>query len=93
MAKKLKSTLYDPLASSKTSSETLIKWYLEEHAPNDPFDTSKAELAAGTIAAYGLSISSQLVESGVIPLDGDLEIEILGSHRSPLVDIDGTPYG
>jgi hypothetical protein len=73
--------LRNPLTSQESGDvdkQELIRWYLEKYAPEQPFETSKADLAAETIASYGRALAVQIAGSGLLPRKGELEIEIFG---------------
>lgn len=78
-----KARLSDPFADSTAfgkEPEKAVKWYLEEYI-TEPFETTKADFAAEALSAYGRDLAAQIVRSGVLPAQGDIELEIIASDR------------
>jgi len=77
--------LCDPFAAIPaqpvTESEKTITWYLENHI-REPFETTRAEVAANTLSTYGRDLASQIAQSGLLPENGDLQLHII-STASP----------
>ncbi|KAL8994421.1 MAG: hypothetical protein Q9169_005608 [Polycauliona sp. 2 TL-2023] len=76
---KLSDTFADSTAFGE-EPEKAIKWYLEKYI-TEPFDTTKADFAAEALLAYGRDLAAQLVQSGLLPTQGDIELEIKGRNR------------
>ncbi|KAH7124995.1 hypothetical protein B0J13DRAFT_647100 [Dactylonectria estremocensis] len=79
----LRINLVHPFAtvtSRSAKSEDLVKWYLEEYV-DDPFEATKATQAASLILEYGQVLASQLSSHGILPHQGDLEIEVNTPYR------------
>jgi hypothetical protein len=58
--------------------EAMITWYLEQHA-DEPFETTKAGMAAELLSAYGRHLALQVVQSGLLPKTGDVQLQIASS--------------
>jgi hypothetical protein len=56
--------------------EEAIEWYLERYF-NEPFETTKADAAADALTAYGRRLATQVVQTGLLPKHGDVELEIV----------------
>ncbi|EJT79452.1 hypothetical protein GGTG_04536 [Gaeumannomyces tritici R3-111a-1] len=67
----------DPLLGrgNPASDEDLIKWCLEKHV-REPFEATKADSAGRLIREYGQALALQVSSSGLLPVEGHLEIEV-----------------
>jgi hypothetical protein len=75
--------LGDPLGavhSDNVSKYELIRWYFERYASEEPFETSKGDLAVEALASYGRNLAAQLIQNASVPKIGDLEIAIFGRN-------------
>jgi hypothetical protein len=74
-------TIRNAILSDEESRET-IRWFLEDHATNDPFDVSKAAIARRKLKSFAMELAGDIAESGLLPVKrgSSLSIRIHGSH-------------
>jgi hypothetical protein len=83
-AKSSRIKLTDPFRESNgfgPEPEKAIKWYFEQHIA-EPFETTKADLAAEALSVYGRELAAQIVQSDLLPKNGDIDIEVTASSGS-----------
>jgi hypothetical protein len=75
---------FDGLDSAGDDPEKTLKWYLEDFI-HEPFETTQGDLAAATLTEYGRGLATQLAQSGLLPSNGDIELEIgsVSRHTHP----------
>lgn len=87
---RIQDPLSSPLsASGAAASEETIAWYLEKHI-SEPFETTKAEAALETISSYGHDLASQIVQSGLLPKRGEIQLHIISSPSSQIARSGGS---
>jgi hypothetical protein len=81
--KEAKLRLKDPFAEEEAdvrnafyNRESIVKWYVDKHT-EEPFEVVKAESAAQLLRGYGQRLAQSLADSGILPRDGDLDLEIV----------------
>ena len=88
--KSSRARLSDPFADSTAfgkDPESAVRWYFENYI-TEPFEATKADFAAEALFAYGRDLAAQIVRSGLLPKNGDIEIEIqaIDGPRNPGTD-------
>ncbi|KAL8672794.1 MAG: hypothetical protein Q9168_002758 [Polycauliona sp. 1 TL-2023] len=58
------------------AEENDYRWYLQHFAPKQPFEASRAARVTRSLKRYGLTLSQQLLSSGVLPQHNDLTIRV-----------------
>jgi hypothetical protein len=82
-ADKQKDIQLNPPASAE--EEELLRWYLEEYAINDPFNSLQARAARHLIRSYSQSLVQNLDLGSILPADGDndhIVLEVFESAQS-----------
>lgn len=78
-------TLRDPFGQSAEGteqSEKLLKWSIESYA-SEPFEKTRADLAAELLTDYGRVLAVQIVETGMLPKTGSIRLEI--ATKEPVI--------
>lgn len=52
-------SVYDPLPTSALEPED-VRWFLEDHSPNDPYESGRAKKVALGLTNYGRLLAAQL---------------------------------
>lgn len=74
----VRTRLKDPFGRSTELGEKAegeVRWFLERYA-NEPFETTRADLAAESLSNYGRDLAAQIAETGQLPKYGDIHLEI-----------------